>query len=253
MSPPFRSDGYHGLVRYRSAPAPASRSVMWVAWGDGSARIVPDGHADLVWSGRRLLIAGYDTTPQWVDRAAAPLSLGVRLRPGQLPVLARLPASELVDQRIPLHEILGVSRAEQLEGRMICAADPGAELDELAAQLLGHIESTTVAEASVIHDRLASGVTVASVAAGLGWSERRLHRFCVERYGFGPKLLQQILRFHRAYELLGSGAPIAATATRCGFSDQAHLHRAVRRFGDTTPGSHGPHVHQHETRSRPPS
>lgn len=164
---------------------------MWVAWGDGPARIVPDGHADLVWSGRRLLVAGYDTTPQWVDRAAAPVSLGVRLRPGQLPVLARLPASELLDQRIPLDEILGVSTTRPLEERMSHAADPGAELDELAAQLLAHDESTTVAETTAVRDRLASGATVASVAGELGWSERRLHRFCVERYGFGPKLLQR--------------------------------------------------------------
>lgn len=226
---------------------------MWVAWGDGPARIVPDGHADLVWSGRRLLVAGYDTTPQWVDRAAAPVSLGVRLRPGQLPVLTRLPASELVDQRIPLDEILGVSTTRPLEERMSHAANPGAELDELAAQLLAHDESTTVAETTAVRDRLASGATVASVAGELGWSERRLHRFCVERYGFGPKLLQQILRFRHAYELLGSGAPIAATATRCGFCDQAHLHRAVRRFADTTPGCQLPHGHQHEAQARPPS
>jgi hypothetical protein len=45
-----------------------------------------------------------------------------------VPVLARLPASELVDQQTPLDEILGVSTIRPLEERMSHAADPGAEL-----------------------------------------------------------------------------------------------------------------------------
>jgi AraC-like DNA-binding protein len=45
------------------------------------------------------------------------------------------------------------------------------------------------------------------------------------------------VRFTRAAEQLrGGGAPAEVAAT-CGYADQAHLTRAVRRFGATTPAA----------------
>lgn len=210
---------------------------MWVAWGAGRTKVVPDANADLVWSGDQLLVAGLDTTPKWIDRAIAPVSVGVRLPPGQLTVLAGVPAKDLVDRRVTLAELVGAPRARRLEDRIRRASDPGAELDVLLARLVDAPDDAGVAAASAIRDQLAAGATASSVAAERGWSGRRLHRFCVQRFGVGPKLLQQVLRFHRAYRALGSGAAASEVAFQCGFSDVSHLHRAVRRFAASTPGT----------------
>jgi AraC-like DNA-binding protein len=219
-------------VGYRRLSAPISGSVAWAAWGRGPALVVPDGHADLVWTGGRLLVAGYDTTGHWTDRTAAPLSVGIRLGPGRLAAIARMPAAALVDQRVPLGDLVASRHARLLEEQVDAASDAAGQLDRLLAQLTGPADD---ALAAGIRRRLAAGTQVTSVAAALGWSTRRMHRYCVDHYGFGPKLLQQILRFHYAYGLLRSGTPAAAVAARCGFSDQAHLSRTVQRFAGSTP------------------
>lgn len=192
---------------------------------------MPDGHADLVWTGRQLLVAGYDTAGHWIDRTDVPLSVGIRIGPGRLPAVARMPAGALV----PLGDLIASRRARLLEEQVAAASDPAGQLDGLLAQLTGPADYARTAQAAGIRAQLAAGKAVTSVAGSLGWSTRRLHRHCVDHYGFGPSLLQQILRFHHAYGLLCAGVPAAGVAARCGFSDRAHLSRAVRRFAGTTP------------------
>ena len=82
----------------------------------------------------------------------------------------------------------------------------------------------------------ASGGTasVTRVAIATGISRRQLERRFREQVGLPPRTFARIVRFQRAFHALGreSGAAIAA---RCGYADQAHLVREVRRFGGQTP------------------
>ena len=69
-------------------------------------------------------------------------------------------------------------------------------------------------------------------SAGLG--RRQFERRFSEHVGLSPRLFGRIVRFQRAVRHLGaeSGAAIAA---RCGYADQAHLIREIRRFAGQTP------------------
>lgn len=212
-----------------------SGSVAWAAWGHGPTLVVPDGHADLVWTGRQLLVAGYDTAGHWIDRTDTPLSVGIRLGPGHLTAIARMPASPLANQRVPLGDLIASRQARLLAEQVDAVSDPAGQLDRMLARLTGPADYARTSQAADVRRQLAAGKAVTAVADSLGWNTRRLYRHCVDHYGFGPRLLQQILRFHHAYGLLCTGTPAADVAAECGFSDQAHLSRAVRRFAGTTP------------------
>lgn len=74
------------------------------------------------------------------------------------------------------------------------------------------------------------------LAMEAGFSRRQLERRFRDDVGLSPALFARIVKFQRAFHALGtaSGAQIAA---RCGYADQAHMVREMRRFGGATPGT----------------
>ncbi|NUQ88662.1 MAG: AraC family transcriptional regulator, partial [Glycomyces artemisiae] len=71
------------------------------------------------------------------------------------------------------------------------------------------------------------------LARALGFSERQLRRRVAAAFGYGPKTLEQILRFRRATAAGERGW--ARTAAEEGYADQAHLARQVRRWSGVPP------------------
>jgi AraC-like DNA-binding protein len=93
-----------------------------------------------------------------------------------------------------------------------------------------------LAARALFHDR---HQTIDSLADQLGWSARRLHRRFVDACGYGPKMLQRILRLQRAIRLArAEGRPsvsLAGLAGEAGFADQAHMNRDFRALTGLTP------------------
>lgn len=77
---------------------------------------------------------------------------------------------------------------------------------------------------------------VRDLAVDLGVSTRTMRR-CHELFGHGPKTFARILRFQRfiASVRRGHRLPLSALASLCGYADQAHLSREVRRLSGLTP------------------
>jgi AraC-like DNA-binding protein len=67
-------------------------------------------------------------------------------------------------------------------------------------------------------------------------SERTLRRRFEDAFGYGPKTLDRILRFHRFRRLQRQGeGSTALLAIEAGYADQAHLIRESRRLTGVTP------------------
>jgi AraC-like DNA-binding protein len=83
------------------------------------------------------------------------------------------------------------------------------------------------------------GVAIGRLLSELGLSERSLRRYCHDAFGYGPKMLERILRFQKFLRLLRrSSAPrLSRLAAEAGYADQAHLTREVRRLSGLTPRS----------------
>ncbi|HEV7175962.1 MAG TPA: helix-turn-helix domain-containing protein, partial [Solirubrobacteraceae bacterium] len=71
------------------------------------------------------------------------------------------------------------------------------------------------------------------------FSERQLQRRFLAAVGYGPKMLQRVLRLRRflataKFDVALSG--LAAAAAGAGYADQAHLTRECRALTGLTPG-----------------
>jgi AraC-like DNA-binding protein len=206
---------------YRETVAPAAlRGLVecgWTAEGRGRARILPDGCMDLIEMNGTIVVAGPDTAA-FVSDPLSPSATGLRFRPGVLPRLIGLPAAELRNTRIPLHDL----RPDIAHGPLL----------GIAAKMLGDEPAKETApwslpQLTAVTARLARGASVRAVADEIGWSARNMQRQCAAVYGYGPATLRRVLRFRRAVAMLRAGLPVADTAARAGYADQPHLHREV--------------------------
>ncbi len=79
---------------------------------------------------------------------------------------------------------------------------------------------------------------VESVVVGRPWaiSPRSVQRHFLSALGMTPKQFAQVQRACRAVEQLEAGRAIATVATELGYSDQAHMTRALKRIMGRTPG-----------------
>lgn len=204
------------------APPAALRDLVecgWVVDGPPApVRVLPDGCMDLMRMHGQITVAGPDTCASVSSRAGDPF-VGLRFRPGVLPRLLGVPASELRNQRVPLADVRpSGGRHSLIELALTFAAErPRAETAPWSLDVLGQVTG-----------RLAAGSDVNAVAKDIGWSNRTLQRQCLSVFGYGPAMLRRILRFRKAVRLLDSGLAHADVATRAGYADQPHLHREVR-------------------------
>lgn len=204
-------------------------------------RVIPDGCIDLVFSDGKLVIAGPDTASVELEVMPNRSFVGLRFCAGVAPTALGVPATTLLDQRLPARDVLG-ARAAELEEALAATVNPrqAAQLLERSATNWLRNGPDRAAEALVRRAVLevAGGAwTVTTLAAKLGVSERQLRRRFVSAVGYGPKLLERVLRLRRFIRLAnGSRSPALATlALEAGYADQPHLSRECRELTGVTP------------------
>jgi AraC-like DNA-binding protein len=198
-------------VRYEERRAPPLLAP-WVAvcWRivtevDFDLRIPPDGCMDLI----RGDVVGSFSRFGMARLAAGSVSHGVRFRPGGFPALFGIPASELVDQRIPMGDVM--PRFRSLERLAIDAPRP--------EPLVRAVWSSS---------------DVRRVARDSGYGERQLRRRVQAATGHSPKRLMRIARMQRLL-LAGRGESWARSAAEHGYYDEAHMVNDVRELVGATP------------------
>jgi len=194
-------------------------------------RVVPDACVDLIWSRERLSVAGPDTAARLVRLALGSRLVGARLRPGVAGAVLGMPASELRDLSADACEVLGRDVAAALLERLEDGADPHAILLR-ALELRGIREPDPLVRAAI------AGLgrpraRVGPVASELGVSARQLQRRITDAVGYGPKMLQRVLRFRRLQAL--PPAPLAELALDAGYADQAHMTAEVTLLSGISP------------------
>lgn len=234
-------------MAYREDPvAPPLWGLAECAWtsdaptGPVVQDVLPDGCMDLVWTGTEVLVAGPDTGPHPYRRESGLATAGLRFSPGALPALLGVPASAVLDQRVPLAVLQPrlARRAAALLGDRP-GGRPGVGsaatvLTALAVRLPGPPPGPDV---RAVAAHLAAGTSAAGTADALGCTTRSLHRRCLAAFGYGPAVLRRVLRFRRASALLAAGVPIAEVAARAGYADQPHLSREVRALAGASPAA----------------
>ncbi|MFB7471319.1 helix-turn-helix domain-containing protein [Kitasatospora sp. NPDC056184] len=78
-------------------------------------------------------------------------------------------------------------------------------------------------------------VRIDGLAAGAGWSRKRLWSRFRHQIGLTPKHAARLVRFDHAAHRLAAGQRPALVAAEAGYADQSHLHREVVAFAGATP------------------
>jgi AraC-like DNA-binding protein len=203
-----------------------------------SGLVLPDACSDLIWEpGVGAYVAGPDTGPSRPMIKAGTVMVGIRFRPSAGGQVLRMPLSEILNQRVPLADLLPPAAR-----RLPSALDPEEAADRVlaitGALVVDGTPDPAMARAAVLLRDPAARAE--AVAAEVGLSERQFRRRSQAAAGYGPKTLQRVLRFHRFVRLLdaapGSAPPdLAALAARVGYADQAHLTRECSVLSGLTP------------------
>jgi AraC-like DNA-binding protein len=203
--------GGPGLQYEAHAPPPALAPWVHAIWrvratAPADLRVLPDGCVDLIDGD----VVGPFTAAALFRVAPGYEARGVRLRPGAFPELFGVPASELLDERVPVAELLG-RRSASLPALAADAAPP----DPLAEAAMRAPGAGALARAS-------------------GYSPRHLRRRLLAATGLTPKRLGRIGRMQRALSA-GRGESWARTAVEHGWYDEAHMANDVRDLAGRTP------------------
>ncbi|GAB2588110.1 hypothetical protein GCM10027168_21220 [Streptomyces capparidis] len=196
-----------------------------VATADASAAVdVPDHATTLLLRSdkRELIVMGPRTRAAYHVGAPGHSCVRVRMRPGRAQALLGRPLRDLADRALPLRELPGLD-VDQL------AADPITALEKALANRPE--PSERLEEAA----RLLVGATVATTAAQLHISERRLHALFTAGTGLSPKHFARIDRVRTV--LAADAGRWSDIATTAGYYDQSHMTAEFHHFMGVPPAA----------------
>ena len=208
--------------------------VLWeraVEPGQRRTRILPDGCLDVIWDGRRLFVAGPDSTARWHEEEPVARYVGLRCSGGRGPALLGVPADEVRDRTPELSDLGDTRQIRALVERT--AIDPAPSLEAWLVDRAGSWRLDPLGPR--VLEWADNGTSVSEMAEWVGLTTRQLHRRCLAVFGYGARHLTRVLRLGRALEAAGECRSLARTAAVSGYADQAHLCRDVRDLAGTTP------------------
>ncbi len=224
-------------------PPPGLAAIVACLWWSGPGpvrRVLPDGCADIVWTGSELVVAGPATRAVVPAVSAGETKLGIRFRVGAAGPVLGLPAAELRDCSPPLREVWP-SGAEYAE-RIGEAQDTEARLALLTAAVTALRDAQApdpLVRAAVLAIGVPSGRTrIAPLGDRLGISERQLRRRFRDAVGYSPRTLARVLRLQHFLALAEAGdADLARVAAEAGYADQPHLTRDCTELAGLPPAA----------------
>ncbi len=217
--------------------------------------IIPDGCVDVIAYGDAPPhVAGPATETQWVALPPGSVITGIRFCPAAARDILHCSMEDLRNAEADLAAVCD-GRGVALRHDLDAASTPHDKRDVLERWTRDQLRAGRGRDAAVVTAaRLLAraGSTVDDAAVQLGWSVRRLHRQFVAACGYGPKLLQRVLRLQRALRLahgpervtddashraggLATPGSLTALAAAAGYADQAHMTREFRALTGFTP------------------
>lgn len=223
--------------------------AVWTFYSSASSRrhIVPDGRTDLIVS---FDVGSSGAIKNVVPIIAPPFLIansvlshahqgyvGIRFKSGSgravLNTSLRSMVGRVFEGQAALNYAPGF-RGLQGEYRDVkCLLD---FLNQNFARQPDNLVSSDVSETLAFIDQNIGEARIGDLAQELGTPVRSLNRRFTHSVGLSPKQYAQIVRLRQAVQMLAeNGASSADVAADCGFSDQAHMTRDVKRFMGHTP------------------
>ena len=209
-------------------------------------RVVPDGATRLLISleggGVSVHVAGASAKPVVLEMRGHMHGISVTLRPGASVELFGIPADEITDDTVPWDSIASTSYLH-LPSQLAAAQNDAARVQCVLASLMNMRQPAGTSTRRVMAhatSRLGSadGMTLRTLAAELGLSERRVQQLFASHLGLTPGVWRRLQRLHGAMRRLRTTRAPQWTqfALDTGYYDQAHLINEFRALCGLTPG-----------------
>jgi AraC-like DNA-binding protein len=154
-------------------------------------------------------------------------AVGVRFGPGAAGAALGQPAHELQDRTIELADLWGAAGRELTE--RMALTSPLQRLELLADAVARRLRDARPPDPVVTRAAtlLAGGLPVADTGREVALGERHLRRRFHEAVGYGPKMLQRIMRMRRFLDTVEAmpKPDVGRAAVEVGYTDQPHLTR----------------------------
>lgn len=227
----------HGQRPERHLELPVAGTVVIVDLGEGW-RIAAEEGAPLR---RHTSFAGGLTLgPAVSEHDGAFDVIEFVLTPAGSAAVLGLPAAALAGQVVALDDLVGAAAALLAE-RLAATAGWTERFAVTERWLAARVRrrpaplSPDVSWALRRVEATGGRAAIGALQAELGCSRRHLAARFAGSVGTTPKAYAQLVRFVNAAARLRAGEAPAEVAAACGYADQAHLTRHVRRFAATTP------------------
>lgn len=167
---------------------------------------------------------------------------GVRFMPGYQPAGLNVRQKDLVNQRLPLKELLEDTHLyDPLEQEYDFFQRIRIFLQQYTKavhkQKKPYGKQELVLEVKRLVYQTDGKIKVSELQEQTGYSERYINKVFVEELGFSPKTFCKIIQFQWALEFLNYGAPDKMTdaAVALGYYDQAQFIRDFKKYAGMTP------------------
>jgi len=234
------------VVYAEMAPPPDLASDIVCFWtmridqdaGNFVQHLLPDLTVDVIsLNGEPLFVMGPPTSATQLTLQPGTILAGVRLHAGVARRLLDCSPADLLDGIAPFDTAIRTRlRDAATGGERSVHATMATLLRRQIAMDDGHADP--MVRSAIDWLAANSRGSLNALSRHVGWSDRELRRRFVAFLGVGPKLAQRMLRVQHALRLAREtegGVSLSGMATECGFADQSHLSREVRRFADLTP------------------
>ena len=206
-----------------------------------------DEHGDRADTHKRGWVSGMRTSRIIIGTGSGAPMLVLRLRPGALPALTGVPASELNDTVVDLELLLGerFTTVRDALGEAMEQRGAQAMIDEAERLLVplfplrgnGHARLSLAYAA--LHQQGGHG-SVRSISAQLGCSHKHLNDLFHRHFGLGPKRFGSVIRFQALLNRLEKENEPDWTqlALEHGYYDQSHMANTFREMTGLSPTSY---------------
>lgn len=214
---------------------------------------VPDASIDIIFSlhpdNPKALVCGCHTTPSDTRLDSGYSYFGVRYQIGVTPDFLQLSPQVLVNQRIPLSEI--VPYAEELLESIIRCRDFDAQINCFLRYCgqSSFSDSPTLCQALLqlmLNNR--GDIRMEELATQTHYSVRTVNKHFTDFFGYSPKTFCSMLRYQNALKLITHEhfERLTDIAFELGYTDQSHFLRDFKRYNIQGPKQFKKALAQHD-------
>ena len=205
-------------------------------------RVVSDGCVDILIevSSKTPFITGFSKKYITFDLGTSFHYLGIRFYPFMFPLLFNIPAKTVVDQFLPLEDILpelGMGMGMQSMSMEDSLEQVANHFDRVLSPYTQDLPQHDPRLSKTINQILLSGGNIQIKDMDIDMSERQLRRMFQFYFGESPKVFAKVYRFQRLLNsyLSTEGSLHEKVFYDMGYYDQAHFIKDFKRFYGVTP------------------